>query len=178
MNGIFTNNWTAAKNLMLIGAASNATNGQTGVTDMYDTYGARCRPDVYIISPLNGLVRGYNPSGDRNAIRFGTSDTAPAATDIDLGTPWSSGLTYVEATSGNMTWSGNTASRTFTVTVQNTAAASVTVREFGLFAYVVSGGSYSYSMLYREVLDTPVTLAQYDSATLTFTVSMTIADPV
>jgi len=58
--------------------------------------------------------------------------------------------------------------------VQNTASASVTIREFGLFV----AGAGGAVMIYRATLDTPVTIAQYETATISFTVSMTIEDPV
>lgn len=177
MSGVYTNNWKGAKNLMLIGAFNNNTNGRTGTTDMYTLGGVRCRP-ANIISPLSNIMVGINPSGTNNAVRFGTSDTAAAVTDINLGNPWSSGLSYINATAGALSWNGDTVSRTYTVTIQNTAAATVTVREFGIFAYVYTGSSYTYSLLYREVLDEPVTLTEYDSATLSFTISMELSEPV
>ena len=166
--GAWTNNWQGIKNSMILGAVS-----RNGVATVYNTSGALVYAS-YINSPLYPVRNGFSPSGSYNSIRFGTSDTAPAATDTDLGNQWSENITYVKATYGNITWNGAKATRTFTVTVQNTAAATVTVREWGLFCQTSNG----YAMLYRGILDSPVAIAQYESATIQVTVDLTIEDPI
>ena len=167
MTGVFTNNWAGLKNSMILGGVS-----QSGQATVYNVSGALVRA-TSCVSPVAAVAASYTPGGTSNAVRFGTSDTAAAATDIDLGTAWSSGLTYVSVANGDLTWSSSTASRTVTIVVQNTAAASVTIREFGIFCSSSSGAV----LLYRGVLDTAVTVAQYESASLTFTVSMTLSNP-
>lgn len=167
--GIFTNNWQGLKNSMLLGGIA-----KEDVSDAYNVSGTRVYSNG-MTSPLKQVYQGFGASsGSYNYVRFGTSDTTPTATDIDLGNVWSSGITYVSVSNSAVSWSGARATREYSVTIQNTAAASVTVREFGIFCYTSNG----YALLYRAVLDTPVTIAQYESATITFSVSITISDPI
>ena len=182
MTGVFTNNWKGMKNRLLLGHCASAA----GLDTVYNTGGNLVSPISghnykFAFSPLNNVYGAYDRNSSTtycmNLIRFGTSDTTPTAADIDLGNPWSSGISYVSVNSGTPSVSGSAVSRTFTVTVQNTAAASVTVREFGIFCYLSGSPESGYVMLYRAVLDEPVTIAQYESATLTFTVTMTLSDP-
>jgi len=168
MSGAWTNNWQGLKNSMILGSVS-----RSGVATVYNTSGALVYAG-YIVSPLYPTRNSFTPSGSYNAIRFGTSDTTPEATDIDLGNAWSSGINYVSESHTGITWNGAKATRTFHVTVQNTAAATVTVREWGLFCQTSNG----YAMLYRGILDSPVSIAQYESATISVTVELTISDPI
>lgn len=182
MTGVFTNNWKGIKNRMLLGHCASAAGLDTVYNAEGDLVGAAMNSSqCYALSPLGAVHQGYSiASNSRNAqvvVRFGTSDTAPTADDIDLGNPWSSGISYVSAVTGAASVSGGSVSRTVTVTVQNTAAAAVTVREFGLFVYVKANTNEGIVMLYRAVLDEPVTIAQYESATLTYTVTVTLSDP-
>lgn len=182
MTGVWNNNWKGMKNRMLIGGRVS----RIGLDAIYDVDGNLISSisNAYGSgqwSPLNSLNNSYLTSGGATTVRFGTSDTTPSTSDIDLGSPWSSNITYVSVSNGSSSVSGSTVSRTLKVTVQNTATATVTVREFGLFTAVTVNSSSSTTsrtvMMYRAVLDSPVDIAQYESATLTFTVSMTLADP-
>ncbi len=75
-----------------------------------------------------------------------------------------------------------TVTRTITVSVQNTGSNNVTLREWGIFGVirtqVYASSCIATALLYREVLDSPVTLGQYQAATLELTVSLTLTDPV
>ena len=181
--GIWLDNWRGLRNSALVGggySSASATN-----TQAYDYSGRTTfAGSAPLPTPLaSSIYRGTGTSSGSITVRFGQSDTTPTAADYNLGDPVMSNLTYVSAVASDLTWSGSTASRTYTVTVQNTANAAVVFREYGIFAeswYRSSGTSNNITacMVYREVLDTPVTLAQYETATITFTVSLTLGDPV
>ena len=183
--GIWLDNWRGLRNSALLNGAYNDAltqayniNGKHAVWNRSNTAG-----------PLGNLYAGISQQSGSSygaylVVRFGQSDTPPTAADYNLGDPVTSNLSYISVSSGSLQYDTATAtvSRTYTATVQNLASASVTFREFGLFVYTntISGESNSstITMLYREVLDTPVTLAQYETATITFTVSLTLGDPV
>lgn len=177
--GIWLDNWRGLRNGYLLSGTYRDT-----LTQAFDTNGRHAACNVsYTATPLDLAYQGYSSSNTKRLfVRFGQSDTTPSASDYNLGDPVTTGLSYISVSNGGIQINGDTASRTYRVTVQNTAAASVTLREFGLFVYCnyVSGesGYSNYCMIYREVLDTPVTLAQYETATITFTVSLTLGDPV
>lgn len=170
MSGVFTNNWAGMKNSMILGGLS-----KEDVSDVYNVSGTRVYAS-HLTTPLADIYNGYSYSTgyNNNYVRFGFSDTTPTADDIDLGNAWSSGVKYVSVTNGTRSWSGATVSRTFSVVIQNVSDAAVTVREFGIF----TGTSNGYCLLYRCVLDSPVTIARYESATIEFTISQTISNPI
>ena len=168
MTGVFTKNWDGMKNSMVLGGVSR--NGESTVRDIS---GSLVRA-VNCVSPLRSVASSFQPNSSNNSIWFGSSDAAALNTDITLGSVYSSGVTYVASTNSEISWNGDTASRTFSVIIQNTATDSKTIREFG----IVSASSGNAVLLYHGVLDTPVTISQYESAGLTLTVSMTLSDPV
>jgi len=184
MTGCFTNNWKGLKNAMLFGGWSH-----DGSATVYNRNGAclaASADDHVVKGPLCDLNRSVSPSSTgQNSVILGTSDTAPTAADFDLGSPWSSGVSYVSVSNGERVFTADSCARTFSVTVTNTSDSPVTVREFGIFSYAKynSGSTSSTSpanqyMLYRGVLDEPVTLQQYDNATLTFTITVTLGEPI
>ena len=178
MAGLWLDNWRGLRNSALIGGAVAAD----GKCTAYTTGGQLAYlPSGSFTSPCAARIansRSTSASGYLT-VRFGTSNTAPTQTDRDLGSPITSNLSYVAASVNTGSWSGNTYTRDYTVTIQNTATASVTIREYGLFVPAQYGnGSNGDVMLYREVLDSPVTVGQYESATINFSVSMTLGDPV
>lgn len=127
------------------------------------------------------FVSGETPSSSGMAIRFGSGTQAPTANDYNLTTPVSPN--YVSVDNGNYTYANGVAVRTVTVVVQNRNSGSMTIAEWGIFAFLTynntsnsfSGSPYVYPMIYHATLETPVTLAQYESATFTLTVSVTVA---
>lgn len=176
--GIWLDNWRGLRNSALLGGAYIAT-----LTQAYDTAGRNVHADGgRITSPVAPPYNGSGVLDNSVTVRFGQSDTAPSATDYNLGDPVMNNLTYVSASGGNLTYVGATVSRTYTVVVQNNSAAPVVFREYGLFVRGVrTSGSSTYNeavMIYREVLDTPVTVNQYETAKITLTVSLTLGDPV
>ncbi|MBE6993404.1 MAG: hypothetical protein E7423_01990 [Ruminococcaceae bacterium] len=120
------------------------------------------------MSPLHG-GRGSGGQGVVG-VPFGTSDTTPAVTNNYLGEAFTSGLSYVDAVNGTETYNASTgvATRTDYVTVMNTAGEDKIVREWGIVGRL-NGADV---LLYRAVLDVPITLPQYYSLKLTITRTM------
>lgn len=181
MNGVINKNWLGYKNSMLLrGNGGNNKYYKDGVTDLIDTTGAKACCASSVFSLLSDYIqKGNTTSAGWLTVRFGTSDTPPTGEERNVGSPWPGTLSYTSVTCGSISWDGNTASRTYTVTVNSTASGSEVIREFGLFT---QGRKYSSNdncdiLLYHEILETPVTLNQYESATISFTVSMTFTEP-
>ena len=116
-------------------------------------------------------------------IRFGAGSTAPTVNDHALASDITTSLNVVAVSNGTYNLSNGVASRTIRITVQNQGSQSRTIAEWGIEGLLrydtsSSGGHnwyYRYILLYRDVLDTPVTLAQYESATFTVTLELTLA---
>ena len=179
MAGIWTNNWRAFRNIMVMGSHYNGFStviNENGVT-VANSY----NPNLTTTTPL-GDYTNDDGSNSFNFIKLGTGNTAPAATDYNVTQP--TGLSYLSCTASAPVYDDNTATvtRSIAVAVQNTNSESITIREWGLFGTVRSllfGSSViTHALLYREVLTTPVTLTQYQAATLMMTVSLTLSDPV
>lgn len=172
--GIWMDNWSGVKNNMLCGF----------VRDGWSTiYGA----DSQLITryegalPLSDYTNGNTASGSNPALIFGTGDTALSSDQVALATKWTSNVSRVSITNGTISYNDttHTASRVIKATVQNTGSLPVTIREWGITGRGVRGtNNYPEVLLYRALLDEPVTLAQYESATLTVTISIQLTDPV
>lgn len=172
--GVWTDNWSGVKNYMLCNF----------VRDGWSTiYGA----DGQLITvyegalPLNDFTNGNTASGTSPALIFGTGNTALSSDQVALATKWTSNISRVTVTNGTISYDENThtASRTIRATIQNTGSLAVTIREWGISGRGRRGANnYPEVLLYRALLDEPVTLAQYESATLTVTISMQLTDPI
>ena len=180
MAGTWTKNWRAFRNLMLMGSHHN------GLSTIRNTDGVtvadRYTDNMTCTSPLGTYNNDMGTSGSACCIRLGTGNTAPAATDYALEQP--AQINYLSCAVGAPVYddSVGTVTRTITVSVQNTGSNNVTLREWGIFGVirtqVYASTSIATALLYREVLDSPVTLGQYQAATLELTVSLTLTDPV
>ena len=181
-NGVWTNNWKAIKNFALLGGA--LADIRSGWDTIKTLSGASITSGALypmILSPVGNYSNynsAYNASGSTNpynVIVFGTGNTTPMATDYCLGAKWTSSISRVSLSqSASYDDATHTKTKTVTCTVQNTGSAAVTIREWGIETQV-AGQSV---LLYRALLDTPVTLQQYESATFTCTISMRLTDPV
>lgn len=176
--GVWTNNWRAAKNSMLIAREAQ------GLSTFVSITGTTASSDYDRTSVISPLLSHYSSSNSRYWNRpssytisfvFGAGQTTPTATDYALESEITP-LAYVSQTSSiSKDVQNGTFSRTYKVVVQNQESVSKTIKEWGIYA--VTTGS-SYIMLYRALLDTPVTLAQYESAEFTVTITMELSDPV
>lgn len=191
--GVWTNN---LKGLLRVNAYGLAWPGIATITNTAGTVlqgdvpvgsGSDGAYETHIVGALTGLafyrdrVGGYYRDGSRNLLlRFGSGTSVPAATDVNLNQELA-GLTRVAITNGTRTFNKETGviSRPVSLTVQNPSTTPAVIREWGIF----SEATYSYNsansetityMLYRELLDSPVTLNQYESAKLELTVTLTL----
>lgn len=191
--GVWTNN---LKGLLRANAYGLAWPGIATITNTVGTVlqgdvpvgsGGDGAYETHIVGALTGLafhlsrLGGFYRDGSRNLLlRFGSGTSAPAVTDVNLNQELS-GLTRVAITNGTRTFNKETGviSRPVSITVQNPSTTPAVIREWGIFC----GTTYSYNspnsetimyMLYRELLDTPVTLNQYESAKLDLTVTLTL----
>jgi len=179
MAGAWTNNWEAIKrivatNMMGAGALINTGGGQ--VTAAFRPHSGK--PSM----PMDDIYGNASVSSSNITLRIGGEQSAvtPSASDYNIYGPITSGITYVNVTNGAITYDPDTgiAERTDSVTIQNTAAGAKTVYEWGLFGGIYyASGNNSYVaefLLYRGTLDTPVTLQQFETITITFTRRMQI----
>lgn len=179
-NGVWTNNWLGLKNAMLLGG--NLI--QSGLNTIYSLTGSAISINssdssgFVTVSPLSPLIPSYDGSTNSGflALMVGSGTNLPTAQDYALGAPITSGIAVAAITQSdyNVNVAASTASRSYTFTVQNTGALPLTITEFGMVVRVVRDST----LIYHELLDSPVTLNQYESATLTVTVTMELNDPI
>ncbi len=179
-NGVWTNNWRALKNTMLLGSFMPGLNtlittGNTVVT---------ARPPDQPLRPISPMT-AYQASPSYaycNFIRLGIGTALPAATDYSLSPAPS--VDYLSAANDALVYdvAAGTASKTVKLVVQNVGPAAVTLTEWGILNRVGYDTAYSLCtgdlLLYRALFDSPVTLQPYQSATLTLTITLTLSDPL
>lgn len=188
--GVWTNN---LKGLLRANAYGLAWPGIATITN---TAGTVLQKDIYtnnsfgemrMAAALTGLLftkerRHPDNSGTYRSlsIRFGSGTSTPAATDVNLNQELAV-LTRVAITNGTRTFNKETGviSRPVSLTVQNPSVTPAVIREWGIFTginYVGNSATDEENIiaLYRELLDTPVTLNQYESAKLDLTVTLTL----
>jgi hypothetical protein len=101
----------------------------------------------------------------------GSSDTAVQATDYNLGNDITSSFSNVSVTTST-TADGNSEKTIVTVSGANSTGSAIIIKEMGItaFAYSTQGtGSGNTVLLIRHVLDTPLTVANGQTFTLTLT---------
>lgn len=185
-NGVWTNNWKGIKNWMLLGpyqASSVYRSGWDTIKNISGTVLTNNQGNYpLVVSPVgkygNSNVPGQSSDGISNAIVFGTGNATPDATDYCLAAKWTSGISRVSMSQTD-SYDDATHTKTVTVqcTVQNTGSTPVTIREWGIETEVLATG-VQHVLLYHALLDTPVTLNQYESATFTATISLRLTDPI
>lgn len=179
MAGVWTNNWKGLINSAILGGFY-----REGTTTAYDYQGkAAYMTNGNISSPVpSRITNDGSPGSGSLSIRFGQSDTTPDVSQYSLGDDATNNLTYINSSVISYNWDANThtLTRSYRVTIQNKNAATITIREYGVYvgAYLTSNNGGTRVMLYREVLDEPVTLGQYESGTINISLSITIGDPV
>ena len=174
MAGVWTNNWKGIKNAMLTGgdmrSGWSTVKNLTGTT-LTGSFGSNLGPMNQYIN--QNSATSSNNNSRNNVIVFGTGNGTPDASDYCLGAKWTANISRVSLSEqDSLDSTTHTKTKTVTCTVQNTGSSAVTIREWGIECYT-SG----QVLLYRALLDTPVTLAQYESATFTCTISLRLTDP-
>ena len=158
-------NWFTPSTFTNPKAGNSAYLGRQWAMPMLDKIGAHL---VTSVTEMNNNSMG---------ILLGSGSTAATYDDYALETLITSGLTLV-SDSGTLTqqsvFDGDThhirSVRSFTV--NNSSGSNITIAEIGLSigAYNASASAYGYqTLIYREVLDSPVTLAPSESMILQFT---------
>ena len=172
--GVWTNNWRAWKNVLILGTYRY---GLTTLVDMNSN--PRTTDDAPNTNTVPHSPMGrydYPNDGGWPCVMFGSGSATPSVSDYRLdSTVGMSNLALQSYTNVSLTSSGSTVTRTVKYVLQNTSdSATVSVTEWGVYA-ALNGTRY---LLYRELLDSPVTFVPHQSGTLTLTLSMTLDDPV
>ena len=185
----WTNNWTAMKNALLCGCFRSGISTMTNMTgNVIETGLDNTDVRVAVPSPMSAFNvdisasarTGPGGGGANFTVLFGDGNAAPSVTDYSL----DSRLTNINRLSTvhesvSVDTGTSTVTRTEKVTVQNVGAASITIREWGIVLDGASGFlSANDFLIYRALLDSPVTLDVNQAATLTLTLSVTLDDPV
>lgn len=165
MAGVWTNNWRAIRNTMLLGGIYPGLN-----TIVYSNGSSAPLANGETLTG-NSVMRGLNT----NYFRVGTGTLAPAATDYTV--TEASNISYLSVGTEAPIYDipNGTMTRTSTLTVQNNSGNNITLTEWGLYTY--QNRSSSRILVYREVFDTPIILQGYQAAALELTLTLTLANP-
>ena len=187
MAGLWTNNYQSLKNSWMCGDVIpdiSALKDSTGtmrftVSDAVNYHGN----DWILTSPLARMqVTDTSGYSGYTLVEVGGGSSAPAVTDYAMTAPLTN-ISYLSVVNDKPVWDENTGevSNTIHLTIQNTAAVSQTISEWGLYVRVPTyrgGTSFLHYLVYHATLDSPVSLAPAQSVTLALTRSVTLTDPV
>lgn len=174
--GTWTNNWRGIKNVMLLGYYKE---GMTTIRPISGTI-TETPASGYVRAPSAFAATDTSPYSDHTYIRVGASSITPTVSDTGLNVAIDS-ISYLSVANEAITYDtdNGTATRVVKLSIYNNSASqTVTVAEWGLFCYFNNNGNTYYVMLYHGLLDSPVTLSPYQSATLTLTLDLTLNDPL
>jgi hypothetical protein len=128
------------------------------------------------------VPRLYSSNGNAewglSFIQLGTGDNTPTYEDYALQSPVTSGLTLnTVSTSYSYDSDTHTYTRTYKIPIAYSGSDPITIKEFGIFCGLpytfTSNNVYQNPILvYRETLDTSVTLEQNDTIEITFSQSI------
>ena len=178
MAGVWTDNWRAFRNIMLMGCHYNGFSTVTTIDG--NLLSNRFGDTLSVVSPMGKYSTDISTSGSVCTIRLGTGNTPAAATDYQLESL--AGVSYLSVITADPTFDDATGvmTREITLSVQNQTANNITITEWGIYSCIRTMGSYSSNvataLLYREVLANPVTLGPLQAATLTLTMTLTLTD--
>ena len=180
--GCWTKNWDGIKRIW---ATRTKAAGSITFSDASTTKGAY-NITIPNVTPMSSIYSGSGFSTDNITLLLGGEESAstPSDTDYNIYGPITSGITYVNATGGSISYKASTgiASRDYSVTIQNVSGSALIVYEWGLFAGIRYYSSSSQqtvkgALLYRGKLSEAVTLAQYETITISFIVQMQLDVP-
>lgn len=134
-------------------------------------WGGNAGGAIYVQSGTQGS-NSTNPY-----IQFGTGDTAPTYDDYTLEEPVTSNFTISQSNVSVEEHKWDATNHKYYSTrryvVQYSGASPITIKEIGLFG-AISDNYDKPCLVYREVLDTPITLNQYESIIIELTQSFPI----
>lgn len=181
--GCWTKNWDGVKRMW---ATKQYAAGLITFCDQATSAGAYSMniPDV---TPFASIRQGSDILAGNLTLRLGgeESSSTPSDTDYNIYGPITSGLSYVSVTNNGTGYNASTgiASAYRSVTIQNTSASTLTIYEWGLFTGVDYWTSSTTRfpnkafLLYRGKLSEAVTLRQYETITISFTIQMQLDVP-
>ena len=147
------------------------TNQRIGVFDMSGS-----EIDVTVGWPTNfagvlpTMCQNWNPRANLSAV-FGSGTTEPSPTDYCLAGDWTASFSNVDVTV-NTSADGASISTVVTISARNTSGRTITITEVGITKAIESASSgtepvQTNSLMVRHLLDTPKTVADNESFTLT-----------
>ena len=132
-----------------------------------------------IPAPLYQVSNTVNPAVSATSaspvtfLAVGNGNTAFSEDDYDLASRISTGITYNATTTAQATYDSSTGKTRRTATYSITASAPITISEVGLFMYLLTGpsGSWHLTLMYREVLSAPISLAAGETVVLAISIA-------
>lgn len=125
-----------------------------------------------VLITSNSQSLSYSSNGVTFGIGLGSGSTAATYDDYNLETLITSGLTLVAASgtliSQTEVDSAHHVKSQRNYTINNSSSSSITISEFGIYLPYEVSSSPSICLAYREVLDSPVTLAPSESFIVSF----------
>ena len=125
---------------------------------------------VLVTSTSQTLI--YSSSAVTFGIGVGSGSTAVTYDDYNLETPITSGITLVAASgtliSQTEVDSAHHVKSQRNYTINNSSNSNITISEFGIYLPFNDASNPSICLAYREVLDSPVTLAPSESFIISF----------
>ena len=186
-NGVWTNNWQSVINTMLMNTSKP---GMNSIVLANGTAWAESNDNILMWSPMTYYANYPYSSGIGNSyrngpiIRVGKSGTTPTAADYALGDEVTAGYSghecsYLSTINVDTIpdQANGTLTRIIRTTVQYALSGTITLREWGLFI-PAGDSSFSTILIYHELLDSPVTLQSYQSATIELNLVLTLSDPL
>ena len=148
--------------------------GGTEHTTVYASTSSSVNPTFLFSDVVNTVTPAVSVNSTTYPYTYlliGSGDTPFTDTDYALDNRLVAGITFNTSAFGKATYDSSLGKsiRTATFTINTTT--DITIKEIGLARYVYTSSSQGYlALLYREVLDTPITLAAGQSVTLALSV--------
>ena len=178
MAGVWTNNWRAFRNIMLMGSHYNGFSTITNISG--SSLSNRFSDTLAVSSPMGRYSTDMSSSNANCSLRLGTGTAAPTASDYTLASEANVSILSIVAADPTFDISTGIMTRVISMSVQNQTADNITIWEWGISGTIHTLASYSTALatclLYREVMDSGVTLAPLQAATLTLTMTLTLTD--
>ena len=129
-----------------------------------------------------GIGRSVNTAitpacaANNGSIIIGSGDTAVTFDDYALASIISSGWTKGTPIVGTPAYNSETKKWTNTISFvcTNSSGSTITIKEVGIVTYIYDYGASLSSLVYREVLATPVTITNGNSSTITLNLEYTM----
>lgn len=147
-------------------------NQQIGVRDMINgsEIGVTVGWLTQFPAVLPTMCQNWNPRANLSAV-FGSGTTEPSATDYRLASDTTANFSNINVTT-NTSADGASISTVVTISATNTSGSAITITEVGITKSIESANNGNEpvptnSLMVRHLLDTPKTVANNESFTLT-----------